>query len=452
MPARPCFLASAAAAAAAANGFSEAGVDGGEVAAGAFDDDLRTLVALYAAAVSAGRAAMAAYGDAMDLITAKRVAADAFVAAADRLGLPPFEGSIQVDLFSVTAANVPPASYSAAHASLTTCRVFLTGIVGPSGNPLGGIVYADTFLPGPQGPLVLTSAVPLVLMWPGEGAETEACDGTRDAVQKLLRELSRGGKTSESTAEEGDEDADEARLAGTDAEAGAGADGGEEEVEPLAPLSERYTLQPSLALGPAVLVATPEPVLMFPLAAAGLAEEVSGGGGGFHGEWYVFENGVSFAPNHAPVVPLVLGANVTAVSVHDGIESSTSASAFGETVDATEAVVVFQLAEGAAAAVPPMHLCGGVGSGGGGGGGGGRVLCFSLAPMGLKARRHFLREVIPQWKAAAKEAGITCDGGDTSNVLATSSTALMSKAILRLDDRFIGAQGKNVVIQCGDLI
>ena len=55
----------------------------------------------------------------------------------------------------------------------------LAGIVGPSGTPLGGIVYADTFLPGASGPVVVTSAVPLVLTWPGEGAETEACDGTR---------------------------------------------------------------------------------------------------------------------------------------------------------------------------------------------------------------------------------------------------------------------------------
>ena len=38
---------------------------------------------------------MAAAGDALDVAAAKCAAADAFVAAADRLGLPPFEGSIQ---------------------------------------------------------------------------------------------------------------------------------------------------------------------------------------------------------------------------------------------------------------------------------------------------------------------------------------------------------------------
>jgi len=251
------------------------------------------------------------------------------------------------------------------------------------------------------------------------------CDGTRDAVQKILRDLasSQGGKTTESTADDkdGEVENDVAGGAGVE-EMLAGADGGEEEVEPLAPLSQRYTLNPSLALGPAVLVADPEPVVMFPLEVSEEAVEGVCGGGGFHGEWHVFENGVTFAPRQAPVVPLVFGANVTSVSVHDGIDSSTSGSS-GETVDATEAVVVFQLAEGAAAAVPPMHLCGdGAASGG--------MLCFSLAPMGLKSRRHFLREVIPKWKAAAKEAGITCDGGDTYNVLATSSTTLSSKAII----------------------
>ena len=51
------------------------------------------------------------------------------------------------------------------------------GLVGKA--LLGGVVYADTFLPGPptgptgpsmsNRPLVLTSAVPLVMTWPAQG-------------------------------------------------------------------------------------------------------------------------------------------------------------------------------------------------------------------------------------------------------------------------------------------
>ena len=85
----------------------------------------------------------------------------------------------------------------------------------------------------------------------------------------------------------------------------------------------------------------------------------------------------------------------------------------GEAVDATEAVVVFRLGGGGGgAAVPPMHLCGG-------GGGDERSVCFSLAPMGLKARRHFLREVMPRWKSAAESAGVSCHGSQPPFVDAT---------------------------------
>ena len=80
-------------------------------------------------------------------------------------------------------------------------RVALRGIVGvESGEPLGAIVYGDSFVPGgvrtgdggeersALAPLVLTSGVPLVRSWPAAGAETDACEGCVDATRKMVKD------------------------------------------------------------------------------------------------------------------------------------------------------------------------------------------------------------------------------------------------------------------------
>jgi hypothetical protein len=89
----------------------------------------------------------------------------------------------------------------------------------------------------------------------------------------------------------------------------------------------------------------------------------------------LYRYSVVFTPRHAPALPLVFGANVTSVEVHDGVAREEDGEGGGEAADATEAVVVFRIG-GGGCAVPPMHLCGG--------GSGASSVCFSLAPMGLK--------------------------------------------------------------------
>jgi hypothetical protein len=181
-----------------------------------------------------------------------------------------------------------------------------------------------------KGPLVVTSAIPLIKAWPAEGAETEACDGTRDAMQKILRDALQKIKGKKKTRKEevaaSSDDADDVDLDDVEDDEDEDEDEDEEEdveeeeeeVEALAPLSQRYTLDDSIALGPTVLVSKPEPVLMFTLAgvteatassadtsaggavaaaaataaAVDAVAAVAGGGGGFKGEWHVYENGV----------------------------------------------------------------------------------------------------------------------------------------------------------------
>ena len=82
-------------------------------------------------------------------------------------------------------------------------RVALRGVVGvESGEPLGAIVYGDSFVPGGfrtgdggeeesyacLAPLVLTSGVPLVRAWPAAGAETDACEGCGEATRKMVKD------------------------------------------------------------------------------------------------------------------------------------------------------------------------------------------------------------------------------------------------------------------------
>ena len=457
--ARTYFLASAADAAAAANGFAAVRKDfhgspssvaeetSTTRASRARENDVRLLVGTYAAIVSAGRAAMGAAAEAWEKgfgpsgWEASRVptlaATEAFVEAADRLGLPAAQGAdraadLKVRLWTSTVANAPAADPPAAGAgrtghvaatgaatALAVCHVSLSGIVGAHGAALGGVVYADTFIPVPSGgggkgkPLIATSAVPLFKAWPAEGAEADACEGTRDIMRRLLRDalqkVKRKGRKGAPPAPQDDDaslsrddpdvyvDLDELDDAVDLVDLDDTDDTDTDDDEEAAADSQRYTLNDGLVLGPAVLVPKPEPVLAFPRVMApsfpvGSSDEeddamtaVLSGGEGVAGEWTVYENGVALNPAHATALPLVFGSNVSKVEVHDGLAH-----------DPTEGVVVFHLKEGAAAAgfLPPTHLFETDGRRMP------RALCVSLAPMGLKARRHFLREVVPRWRAA----------------------------------------------------
>ena len=208
--------------------------------------DVAALVGLYAAAVAAGRDAMSAAcdawaagagpetwtrGDAVE-VAVVGAARRAFAAAADAIGVPPHVGSdrasaldVRVDATDPSNARPSPAAGDGAIGErrgnggddarfgsgfgfgfgvarcLAYVRVALRGIVGvESGEPLGAIVYGDSFVPGgvrtgdggeersALAPLVLTSGVPLVRSWPASGAETDACEGCVDATRKMVKD------------------------------------------------------------------------------------------------------------------------------------------------------------------------------------------------------------------------------------------------------------------------
>ena len=188
--------------------------------------DVAALVGLYAAAVAAGRDAMSVACDAWaagsgpetwttgeNAVDASCVAAArrAFVKTADAVGVPAHVGSDRASMLDVRVDATDPSNArpSPAHRGVARCvayvRVSLRGVVGvASGEPLGAIVYGDSFVPGgvrtgeekPGGdessvnlaPLVLTSGVPLVRSWPAAGAETEACEGCGDATRKMVKD------------------------------------------------------------------------------------------------------------------------------------------------------------------------------------------------------------------------------------------------------------------------
>ncbi len=206
--------------------------------------DVAALVGLYAAAVAAGRDAASAAcdawaagagpetwtrGDAVE-IAVVAAARRAFAGAADAIGVPPRVGSdrasaldVSVDATDPSNARPSPAAGDGAIGErrgdvgfglgdvgfghgVARCaayvRVALRGIVGvESGEPLGAIVYGDSFVPGgvlttgdggeersALAPLVLTSGVPLVRSWPAAGAETDACEGCGDATRKMVED------------------------------------------------------------------------------------------------------------------------------------------------------------------------------------------------------------------------------------------------------------------------
>ena len=205
--------------------------------------DVAALVGLYAAAVAAGRGAMSAAcdawaagagpetwtrGDAVD-VSIVGAARRAFAVTADVLGVPSHVGSdrasvldVRVDATDPSNARPSPAAGDGAMGGLgnggddgsfgfgrgvARCvayvRVALRGVVGvESGEPLGAIVYGDSFVPGgfrtcdggeeessaSLAPLVLTSGVPLVRAWPAAGAETDACEGCGEATRKMVKD------------------------------------------------------------------------------------------------------------------------------------------------------------------------------------------------------------------------------------------------------------------------
>ena len=94
----------------------------------------------------------------------------------------------------------------------------------------------------------------------------------------------------------------------------------DDEDEVTAPASRRYALDPALALGPRLLAPRMDGVLRFRETLDPTAlDDVDAGEGADAGAWYAFENGVAFVSASAPPLALVVGVNVVAVDVHEGI-------------------------------------------------------------------------------------------------------------------------------------
>ena len=478
--ARTYFLANGARDVALANGFSKvsretegAETEGADATEGAETEgaepgadpnaaNASLLRALYACVVSAGRAAMrsAAADPSGDFISAARAA---FVAAADAFGVPSRAADrLRVDVVAVTPAN--RLASSPARARWVARRVFarLGGVVGVDGVPLGGVAYGDSFVVDADGePLVLTSCVPLSAAWPSAGVESDFVDGCADVVAKTARDAAAarfaGTKTRTRRTTKGkprgdgrendavrrgegetdgraegwtnplaacgdDDDGDDDEEVLIDAELEMSADEDEDDVfadagvvsddddddddEPTAPASRRYALDPALALGPRLLAPRLNGVLRFPETPDPTAlDDVDAGEGVDAGAWYAFENGVAFVPASAPPLALVVGANVVAVDVHEGIRDPDEEPDARGAAEAADALVVFRLAKNA----PGSRGSHPVAS---------TAWCFSLAATPVAARRRFLREIVPRWRAAAARAN-----DDVSDVSDVSSAA-----------------------------
>lgn len=491
--------------------------------------DIAALMGLYAAAVVAGRDAMAAACDAWtngcgpetwsgadggDKLKSSFAAAgrDAFKAAADALGVPSHVGSdraseLEIRIDARDPSNAPsvgagdrgpaganvngedPTRGGGISRCIASVRVELRGVSGvDSGEPLGAVVYGDSFVPGGVRsrdgrvtPLVLTSSVPLVRAWPADGAETEACEGARDATKKIVKdarlnfrkrrlraaEKRRAARKSERKDEDEVEHEVKASIADDevflDDELDFESEGegncsydenaapGDDEptkltIEPaddedffalsededdadtgqaFAPLTSRYVVDESLALGPSLLVPKPEPVLAFveprkfcldPHA----FDVVSGDDGARRGEWHVFDNGVAFVPDHGVPVHLAIGANVGTIDIHDALVD-----ADGATDYAAGPICVFRLTDNGGA-LAPSHLfrsklndtdAGSTSS-----------IAFSLATLGEKSKRHFNRAVVPRWRRVAAAAAETLDGCEVRTGLGAYAGATPSQA------------------------
>jgi hypothetical protein len=321
---------------------------------------------------------------------------------------------------------------------------------------------------------VLTSSVPLVRAWPADGAETEACEGARDATKKIVKdarlnfrkrrlraaEKRRAARKSEHKDEvevehevktsiaddevflddeldfesEGDENAapgdeptkltiepadDEDFFALSDDEDDA------DTGQAFAPLTSRYVVDESLALGPSLLVPKPEPVLAFVEPGnfcldPRVFDVVSGDDGARRGEWHVFDNGVAFVPDHGVPVHLAIGANVGTIDIHDALVDVDGAADY-----AAGPICVFRLTDDGGA-LAPSHLfrsklndkdAGSTSS-----------IAFSLATLGEKSKRHFNRVVVPRWRRVAAAAAETLDGCEVRTGLGAYAGATPSQA------------------------
>ena len=341
-------------------------------------------------------------------------------------------------------------------------------------------MYGDSFVPGGVRsrdgrvtPLVLTSSVPLVRAWPADGAETEACEGARDATKKIVKdarlnfrkrrlraaEKRRAARKSEHKDEvevehevktsiaddevflddeldfesEGDENAapgdeptkltiepadDEDFFALSEDEDDA------DTGQAFAPLTSRYVVDESLALGPSLLVPKPEPVLAFVEPGnfcldPRVFDVVSGDDGARRGEWHVFDNGVAFVPDHGVPVHLAIGANVGTIDIHDALVDVDGAADY-----AAGPICVFRLTDDGGA-LAPSHLfrsklndtdAASTSS-----------IAFSLATLGEKSKRHFNRVVVPRWRRVAAAAE-TLDGCEVRTGLGAYAGATPSQA------------------------
>ena len=323
---------------------------------------------------------------------------------------------------------------------------------------------------------MLTSSVPLVRAWPADGAETEACEGARDATKKIVKdarlnfrkrrlraaEKRRAARKSEHKDEvevehevktsiaddevflddeldfesEGDENAAPGEVEPTKLTRGEPADDedffalSEDEDDAdtgqaFAPLTSRYVVDESLALGPSLLVPKPEPVLAFVEPGnfcldPRVFDVVSGDDGARRGEWHVFDNGVAFVPDHGVPVHLAIGANVGTIDIHDALVDVDGAADY-----AAGPICVFRLTDDGGA-LAPSHLfrsklndkdAGSTSS-----------IAFSLATLGEKSKRHFNRVVVPRWRRVAAAAAETLDGCEVRTGLGAYAGATPSQA------------------------
>ena len=169
----------------------------------------------------------------------------------------------------------------------------------------------------------------------------------------------------------------------------------DDEDEVTAPASRRYALDPALALGPRLLAPRMDGVLRFRETLDPTAlDDVDAGEGADAGAWYAFENGVAFVSASAPPLALVVGVNVVAVDVHEGIRDPDDEPAARGAADAADALVVFRMAKNAPGTKMDASVDAPTST----------AWCFSLSAVPVAARRRFLREIVPRWRAAAANA------------------------------------------------
>ena len=167
----------------------------------------------------------------------------------------------------------------------------------------------------------------------------------------------------------------------------------DDEDEVTAPASRRYALDPALALGPRLLAPRMDGVLRFRETLDPTAlDDVDAGEGADAGAWYAFENGVAFVSASAPPLALVVGVNVVAVDVHEGIRDPDDEPAARGAADAADALVVFRMAKNAPGTKMDASVDAPTST----------AWCFSLSAVPVAARRRFLREIVPRWRGGGE--------------------------------------------------